>query len=62
MLLAGLTEVFVTGMLIKWTNVKAKPMAKGAKGLGNCGLVTPAITSKNKKVMVTSHIKQAAKE
>lgn len=59
MLLAGLTEVFVTGMLIKWIKVKAKPIAKGAKWLGNCGFVTPAITIKNKKVMVTSHIKQA---
>lgn len=28
---AGLTEVLVTGMLIKWMRVSARPMAMGAK-------------------------------
>ncbi len=28
---AGLTDVFITGMLIKWIKVSAKPIAIGAK-------------------------------
>jgi hypothetical protein len=31
---AGLTDVFVTGMLIRWINVSARPMATGAKPCG----------------------------
>ena len=38
---AGLTEVFVTGMLMRWMSVSARPMAIGAKPLGACGPVAP---------------------
>ena len=34
MLRAGLTEVLVTGMLIRWISVSARPMASGAKPAG----------------------------
>ncbi len=38
---AGLTEVLVTGMLIKWMRVSARPMAMGAKPAGACLSVAP---------------------
>jgi len=31
---AGFTDVAVTGMLIRWISVSAKPIAIGAKPLG----------------------------
>jgi len=31
---AGLTEVLVTGMLIKWISVRHRPIAIGAKPVG----------------------------
>ena len=31
---AGFTEVLVTGMLIRWINVRARPIAIGAKPAG----------------------------
>ncbi len=34
MLRAGLTEVFVTGMLMRWMSVSPRPMAIGAKPAG----------------------------
>src|SRR5688572_13852452 len=53
-LLAGLTDVFVTGMLIKWINVRASPMAIPAKPLGALSSVAPKITSKNINVITNS--------
>ncbi len=46
-LLAGLTEVLVTGMLIKWMNVNAKPMAIPANPTGARPWVAPKITIRN---------------
>jgi len=31
---AGLTEVLVTGMLIRWIRVRQRPMATGARAAG----------------------------
>ena len=53
-LLAGFTEVLVTGMLMRCINVKAKPMAKAAKPLGARSSVAPKMVIKNIKVMMIS--------
>jgi hypothetical protein len=51
---AGLTDVFVTGMLIKWINVSARPIAMPANPTGALRCVAPRITIKNMKVMTSS--------
>lgn len=38
---AGLTDVFVTGIEIRWINVSVRPMAIGAKPAGTRPLVAP---------------------
>ena len=51
---AGLTEVLVTGMLIKWMRVSARPIAIGAKPAGACLSVAPWITSRKPQVRTIS--------
>ncbi len=53
-LLAGFTEVLVTGMLIRWISVRPRPMATPANPLGAFGWVAPKIMIKNIKVITTS--------
>jgi hypothetical protein len=43
---AGFTGVFVTGMLIRWISVSARPMARPAKPTGARGCVAPRITKR----------------
>ena len=59
---AGFTEVFVTGMLIKWIRVSPSPMARGAKPCGARLSVAPRMMSKNIIVMTTSVIRPESNE
>jgi hypothetical protein len=59
MLRAGFTEVLVTGMLIRWISVSARPIGTGAKPGGVRTSVAPRITNKKKKVITTSHTSAA---
>ena len=54
MLRAGLTEVLVTGMLIRWISVRPRPIAIGAKPLGARSSVAPRMTIRNMKVITNS--------
>ena len=54
---AGLTEVLVTGMEIRWIKVSASPMASGANPAGARPSVAPMITIRNMAVSVISLIK-----
>ena len=56
---AGFTDVFVTGILIKWISVKPKPIAKPANPYGALECVAPKIIIKNINVITTSVIKAA---
>jgi len=60
-LLAGLTEVLVTGMLIKWISVNPKPMAIGANPCGARLSVAPKMMIRNINVKTTSVVNAAAK-
>ena len=51
---AGLTEVFVIGIDIRWIKVKAKPMAIGAKPFGALSSVAPMIMIKKNAVSTIS--------
>jgi len=44
---AGLTEVAVTGMLIRWISVRPRPIAIGAKPLGARSSVAPRMITRN---------------
>jgi len=57
---AGLTEVFVTGIEIRWISVKQRPMAIGAKPFGASLCVEPRMTIRKKNVITTSATKHAA--
>ena len=59
MLLAGLTDVLVTGILIRWIKVNIRPMAKPANPFGARSSVAPRMTIKNMKVITISVIKAA---
>src|ERR1700685_3502021 len=59
---AGLTEVFVTGMEIRWISVRHIPMAMGAKPLGARSSVEPNITSRKNSESTSSATKHAIKE
>jgi hypothetical protein len=59
---AGLTEVFVTGMLIRWINVRPSPIAIGAKPLGARSSVAPRMIIRNMNVMTTSATRPASSE
>ena len=61
MLRAGFTEVFVTGMLMRWISVRQSPMAMPAKPAGARLCVTPRITIRNMNVMTASVIADATK-
>ena len=54
MLRAGFTDVFVTGMLIRWISVSARPIAMPAKPAGARRCVAPRITMRNMNVMTIS--------
>ena len=56
---AGFTDVLVTGMLTRWTSVRARPIASGAKLLSALRPVTPRTTSTKKNVITTSVRKHA---
>lgn len=51
---AGLTEVLVTGMLMRWMSTNPRPMAIGAKPAGASLSVDPSITTRKKKVSTIS--------
>ena len=53
-LLAGFTDVFVTGILIKWIKVNPNPIAIGANPFGAFSDVDPNIINKNIAVNTTS--------
>ena len=54
MLLAGLTDVFVTGILTKWINVKPNPIAIPAKPFGALSSVAPSMINRNIPVITVS--------
>jgi hypothetical protein len=51
---AGLTEVLVTGIEIRWMSVRPSPMAIGAKPAGTALLVEPRIIRRNAAVRTIS--------
>jgi hypothetical protein len=51
---AGLTEVFVTGMLTRWISVRPRPIAIGAKPAGAFPCVEPMMMKRNIIVSTTS--------
>ena len=62
MLRAGLTDVFVTGMLMRWMSVSASPIAMGAKPDGARVSVAPRMISMKNIVMTTSRTSAASSE
>lgn len=50
MLRAGFTDVFVTGMLMRWINVKPRPMAMGANPWGARPSVAPSRLPKDQPI------------
>ena len=59
---AGLTEVLVTGIEIRWIRVSARPMAIGAKPAGTRPVVAPRMIIRNMKVSTISIISADASE
>src|SRR5215213_5812662 len=59
---AGLTDVFVTGIVIRWISVRQNPIASGANCVGASLLVEPRITIRKKKVVTTSAMNAASAE
>ncbi|MCY1312804.1 hypothetical protein D9M70_632590 [compost metagenome] len=59
---AGLTEVLVTGIEIRWIRVSARPMAIGASPAGARLSVAPRIIRMNMAVITNSQTKPAAIE
>ena len=59
---AGFTEVLVTGMLMRWISVSARPIASGAKPAGARLSVEPMMTSRKNIVITTSHTSAASNE
>ena len=53
--------MLVTGILIKWIKVKARPIAIGAKPLGARSSVEPRMIMRKKAVNTTSINKAAVK-
>ena len=62
MLRAGLTEVFVTGILTRCMIVNPSPIAIGANPAGAFGLVDPKMIIRKKNVITTSDVKAAVNE
>src|SRR5712692_1180232 len=56
---AGLTEVLVTGIEIRWIKVRPSPIAIGANPAGARRSVAPRMTIKKKNVITTSHTNPA---
>ena len=56
---AGVTEVLVTGMLIGWIRVKARPIAIPAKPAGVRQAVAPMMMNTKKNVITISQISAA---
>ena len=54
MLRAGLTDVLVTGMLIRWMSTSAKPIASPANPTGARACVDPRMTIRNMNVITIS--------
>jgi len=61
-LLAGFTDVFVTGMLIRWIRVSAKPIASPANPIGASLSVAPIMINMNINVKTISISKAAVIE
>jgi hypothetical protein len=59
---AGFTDVFVTGMLIRWISVRARPIGMPAKPCGARRCVDPRMTNTNIAVRTTSATRQAPSE
>ena len=59
---AGLTEVWVTGMLMRWISVSAKPIASGAKPAGARLSVAPRMTIRKNMVITISVTSPASNE
>ena len=59
---AGLTEVFVTGMLTRWMRVSPRPIAMGAKPWGARLSVAPRMMSRKNIVNTTSQTSAANSE
>ena len=58
---AGFTDVLVTGMLIRWIRVSARPMASAAKPFEARLSVVPMMTARKTAVSTTSMMRQAAR-
>ena len=56
---AGFTDVFVTGIEIRWISVRHRPMAIGANPAGARLSVAPRMTNRKKNVITTSHTSAA---
>ena len=62
MLRAGLTEVLVIGIEIRWISVSARPIGMPAKPVAAPFEVVPMMTIRKKKVSSSSAMKQAVIE
>ncbi|MOA39007.1 hypothetical protein D3C78_1607530 [compost metagenome] len=60
MLRAGLTEVLVTGIEIRWISVSPRPMAMGASPAGARLSVAPRMIRMNIAVITSSQTNPAA--
>ena len=58
---AGFTEVLVTGMLIRWMSVSARPIARPANPTGARLWVVPRMTIRNMNVITTLANQPASK-
>ena len=59
---AGFTDVFVTGMLIRWISVSPRPMVRPANPTGARLCVVPRMMVRNMNVITTSHTIAAVSE
>jgi len=59
---AGLTDVLVTGMLIRWISVSASPIGIGANPAGARLSVAPRMTNTNPALSTISQISAACIE
>ena len=58
---AGLTEVLVTGIEIRWIRVRPRPIASGAKPAGALPWVAPMMMNRNIAVITTSVTRPASR-
>ena len=52
--MAGLTEVLLIGIEMRWIRARVRPMASGANPVGACLVVTPRMTNRKNAVSSTS--------